>query len=173
VWNLAIFSYYHSAEYLNAIMAPFDTYTFSILAFVIDKGSNQSVPIVTFTASQAPNNPNISSVEVETTSNYTYDSETGPATIIVDSRLVHIEATRSWFARALTMCLFLVNWALTVGSIYIVLVIFGRGGIDDAVLLLPVTIILTIPTLRNLYSCPLSFGIFIGKPRAPRSWFRH
>jgi len=148
-------------------MAPFDAYSFSISAFVIEKATNESIPIVTFTAGEAPANFDVSSTEVETTNDYAYDSGTGPATINVHSKLVYIEAKRLRSAQILTMCLFLVNWALTTASIYIVvLVVFKRERMNDAVLLLPVTIILTIPTLRSLYPGLPPFGIYIGMSRA-------
>jgi hypothetical protein len=65
-----------------------------------------------------------------TMSTYTYDSGTGQTTMEVHSRVVYIEAKRSRFAQALTLCLFLVNWALSVSSIYIVLLVVypGRRG---------------------------------------------
>ena len=155
-------------------MAPFDVCSSSTLIFVIDKATNEPVPIVTLTAGRAPENFELSSVEVEAVSNYTYVSETGPTTINVNSGVVRIEARRSQFARALTMCLLLVNWALATCSIYItVLVVSRRVETNDSVLLLPVTIILTIPALRALYPGSLSFGIFIGRSRAIRSWFKY
>ena len=151
-------------------MAPFDVCSSSTLIFVIDKATNKPVPIVALTAGRAPENFELSSVQVETTSNYTYVSETGLTTIPVNSGVVRIEARRSRFARALTMCLFLVNWALATCSIYIVvLVISRRVETNDGILFLPVTIILTIPALRALYPGTRSLGIFIGRSRALRS----
>jgi len=174
VWDLVTFSRNHIVDYFNTNMAPFDTYSLSVLVFVIERATNNPMPIVTLTAGQAPDNFDVSSVEVDTTSNYTYDSETGPTTININSRVAHIEAKRSRFARALTICLFIINWALTTGSIYItVLVVFRRVGINDAILFLPVTIILTVPALRILCPGSLPFGIFIGRSRALKSWFKY
>lgn len=167
---MAAFSLAHLVDYFNTNVAPFDTYSFSISAFVIEKATNEPVPIVILTAGEAPANFDVSSTEVETTNDYTYDSGTGPATINVHSKLVHIGAKRLRSMQILTMCLFLVNWTLTTASIYIVvLVVFGRERMNDAVLLLPVTIILTIPTLRSLYPGLPPFGIYIGKSRTLRS----
>jgi len=150
--------------------APFDSYTLSVSVFVIEKATNQSIPIVTIAVGQAPDNFEISSTELETWSSYTYDSGTGNQTIPVPSRIAYIEVKRSQFAQAITMCLFLINWILTTGSICIVaLVLSRREKIKEAVLLLPVTIVLTIPTLRNLYPGLPPFGIYIGKSRTLRS----
>jgi len=147
-------------------MAPFDVCSSSALIFAIDKATNKSIPIVTLIAGRAPENFDMSFFEEETTRNYTYDSDTGPTTINVHSKVVRMEARRSRFTRALTMCLFLVNWALTTCSIYLtVLVVFRRVEKNEGTLFLPVTIILTIPTLRDLYPSSLPFGIFLGKSR--------
>jgi hypothetical protein len=157
----------HSVDFVNTGMAPFDGYSLSISAFVIERETGNPVPIVKLTAGQAPDNFDISSFETWTMSTYTFDSGAGQTTMEVLSRVVYIEAKRSRFAQALTLCLFLVNWALSVSSIYIVLlVISGTEGARDAVLVLPVTIVLTIPTIRNLYPGSLQLGIFIGKSRA-------
>jgi len=156
-------------DYSDTNVAPFDAYSLGTSVFAIDKATDESIPIVALTVGGATSSFDVSSTEVETTSNYTYDSGTGQTAINVHYKIAHIEVTRSRFAQALIMCLFLVNWALTTASIYIVvLVVFRREGMDDAVLLLPVTIILTIPTLRGLYPGSPPFGIYIGKSRAIR-----
>jgi len=169
VYRLGGFRRRHAIDYLNRNMVLFDVYSFSVLAFVIEKETNRSVPIVTLAAGQAPDNFHVSSTEVETTTTYTYDSEAGPTTIDVDSRTIRIQVKRSRSAQALTMCLFLVNWALATGSIYIVLfTIFRREEINEAVLLFPVVTILIIPAPRSLYPGSPPFGIFIGKSLALR-----
>ena len=169
MYSQTSFAVDHSIDFLNTDIAPFDTSYVTAFAFVIDKATNTAVPIVTFVAGQAPNNFDISSDEMETTSKYTFNPGSGPNTIVVPSRMVYIQATRSLFARGLTMCLFLVNWALTIGSIYIMLVaVSEKGKINEAILLLPITIILTIPTLRGLYTGSPPFGIYIGGCRALR-----
>lgn len=93
--------------------------------FVIEKATNKSVPIITFAAGEGQDNFAVSSYDMGTRSNYTYDSGTGPTTIEVDSK-------RSQLAQAFTMCLLIVSLALTIGSIYLTfLVIFGGEGVDN------------------------------------------
>ena len=153
-------------------MIPFDAYSLAVFVFVIEKATNSSTPVVAFIAPDSPDNFVISSTEEVAMNNYTYDSWTGPTVVEVQSSVVSIEVGRSQFARAFTMCLLLINWTLTIGSIYVVLVVAIRdGGKNDTVLLLPLTIILTIPTLRDLYVGSPPFGIFIGKSRVLRSQF--
>jgi hypothetical protein len=80
------------------------------------------------------------------------------------------ETKRTRLAQAFTLCLLLVSWALTIGSIYItLLIVFRTEETDDAVLLFPVTIVLTVPTLRSLDTGSSPFGIVIGKYEALRS----
>ena len=60
--------------------------------------------------------------------------------------------------------LLLINWALALGSTYVtVVVVVRRDKVHDGVLLLPVTIILTIPTLRGLFVGSPPFGIYLGR----------
>ena len=80
-----------------------------------------TMPIVALVVSQAPVNFGASSAEVETTGRYAYNSGTRPIALEAPSKMVHIEVRRSGFARVLTLCLFLINWALTIGSVYFVL----------------------------------------------------
>ena len=153
-------------------MAPFDSYIFTASVFVIEKATNKSVPIIAFAAGEAPDNFIVFSSETSTTSNFTFDSGTGPTTTAVESSVVDMEARRSQLAQAFTMCLFLANWALTIGSVYIALVaLVGTEKTDAAVLLLPVTIVLTIPTLRDLYVGSPPFGIYLGMYKVAVSEF--
>ena len=130
------------------------------------------MPIVKFTIGDAPDNFVVASIEDRALwmSPFIYDSGTGPTEISARSSVVNILLEKSQFAWALTICMFIINWALTIGSVYITLVVvFRKEGKSDAILLLPITIILTIPTLRNLYVGSPPFGVLIGKSRALRS----
>lgn len=173
MYELSVFDVGHSIDYIVTDMVPFDAYGLTVFVFVIDKATNRSLPIATFAAGEGPDNFVVSSSGWSVKSNYTYDSGTGPTTVEVESSLIYIEARESQLAQAFTMCMLLVNWALTVGSTYITLLVIFRGeGTNEAVLLLPVTIVLTIPTIRSLYVGSPPFGIFIGKPRALVSHFK-
>ena len=154
----------HSLDIVSMDAVPFDSYVSSALLLVIEKATNKSVPIVTFAAGEGPDNFAVSSFDMETKSNYTYDSGAGPTTAEVESRVIRITVERSQLARAFTICMMIVGSALAIGSTYLTILVFFEGdGVDRAVLLLPVTIILTIPALRALYPGSPPFGIFIGK----------
>jgi len=137
--------------------------------FVIEKATNKSVPILTFAAGNGPDNVVLSSVEHPTNNAWTYDPGTGPTTVVVESRVVEILMKRSQLAQAFTVCLLLINGALTAGSVYVtLLVMIRKEGVNDGLLLLPVTTILTIPALRALYVGSPQFGIYLGTCPAPR-----
>ena len=57
--------------------------------------------------------------------------------------------SRSVLARTFTICMLFMNWALTVGTLYITLVVLVRKEkMNDAVLALPIAVVLTIPAIR-------------------------
>jgi len=153
-------------------MVPFDVYYLNALAFVIEKATNRSVPIITFATGEGAENFVVSSIQTQAKNNYTYNPGTGPTTVEVESSLVFITVKRSKLAQAFTVCLLLVNTALAICATYItLLVIVRRDGMNDGVLLLPVTIVLTIPTLRGLFVGSPPFGIYLGGSRALGSQF--
>jgi len=144
--------------------APFDVYLIQAFAFAIEKTTNKSVPILTFSARDGPDNFVLSSGDYPMNNHWTYNSGTGPTEVVVESSLIEITVKRSQLAQAFTVCLLLINAALTVGSVYVtLLVIVRREGVNDAVLLLPATTILTIPALRSLYVGSPQFGMYLGR----------
>ena len=153
-------------------VVPFDLYSFPAYVFAIEKATNKSVPIIAFAVGEGPENVVLSSTHMSAFNNFIYDSGTGPTTVSVESSVVLMEATRSQLARAFTLCMFIVNWASTIGSVYItLLVLVGTGKMDSTVVFLPVTLVLTIPTLRSLHVGSPPFGIYIGEYRIVISWF--
>jgi hypothetical protein len=164
--DLIGFNMDHRIDLFQQYTAPFDTYFLSALVFVVEKTTNKSVPITGLAVGDPLNNFITSSVDTETKSNYTYDSGTGPTTVVVESRVLKATVERSMLAKAFTMCMLTVNWALTAGSVYITLVVANKRvthRVTDAVPLVPVTVILTIPAIRALYVGSPPFGIFLGR----------
>ena len=80
-----------------------------------------------------------------------------------------LSVKRSALAKAFTICLLIVNWALTSVSAWVAITVYFKGGkLPDAVLLFPLTLVVTIPALRNLYVGSPPFGIFIGMSQVLR-----
>ena len=168
----SIFEVDHTVDTFSPDMVPFDTYSISVVAFVIERATNNSVPIVTFAACEGSDNFFISSVGTSMISTRHYDPGTGPTTAEVYSSVAQITAIRSQLAQAFTMCLLFINWALALGSGYVTFVaVVAKEKVNEGVLLLPVTIVLTIPTLRSLYVGSPPFGIYLGGSQVLRFWF--
>ena len=159
-----VFQVDHTMDIYAPALVPFDAYVLTALMFVIEKATNRSVPNIALAAGEGPDNFVVSSFQDETRSNYTYNPGTGPTTIEVDSNVVVMVVKRTQLAKAFTLCLLIVNLALAFGSTYVTFVAFTKKGkVHEGVLLLPVTIILTIPALRGLYAGSPPFGIYLGK----------
>ena len=148
------------------LAAPFDDYVLNAFAFAIDKATNESVRITRFTTADPLNNFVTVSRDTETVNEFTYETENGAVTIQAESRALEVRIHRSILAQAFTMSMLLVNWALTVGSLYItVVMLVKRERMSEAVLALPITVVLTIPVIRALFIGSPPFGILLGAPR--------
>ena len=169
--TLTTFKLNHNIDWLAPGMAPFDIYYLAVVAFAVERATNKSVPIIKFATEEAPDNFAISSFDIPAIGAYNYTPGTAPTPVGSPSVVVKITVTRSLLARAFTVCLLLVNLALPLGSSYITFIVFVRReeGVHDGVLLLPVTIILTIPALRNLFVGSPPFGIYLGRSQALKS----
>ena len=148
----------------NQYENPLDQYTFTTSVFVVEKATNKSVPITTFAVGDAgPGDFTTTSVEVPTTNKVTYDTEDGPTTVEVKSSTIFATVRHSTRARALTFSMFAINWVLTLCSVTISsIVVRRRGKVEGGVALLPITVILSTPTIRSLYVDSPPFGIFLG-----------
>ena len=165
--TLNVFGMNHYLDYVALDTVPFDAYVLKTFVFVIDRATNKSVPILRFASGEGPDNFVLSSVGGQTNNTWTYDPGTGPTTVVVESSWIEIVVKRSQLAQAFTVCLLLANAALTAGSVYVTLLVtIRREGVNDALLLLPVSTILTIPALRGLYAGSPPFGIYLGTPMA-------
>jgi len=132
--------------------------------FVVEKATNKSIPITTFAVGDTgPADFTTASVEVPTRNQFTYDTEDGSTTAEVDSHTIFVTVKHSTRTRALTFSMFAINWVLTLCSATIAsIVVRRRGKVEGGVALLPITVILSTPTIRSLYVGSPPFGIFLG-----------
>ena len=145
-------------------MVPFERYTFHAFAFAIDPTTNSSVHIAMFSVLDTLADFVIRSHDATDVSKFTYDSGDGLVTTEVESRVLRAEIERSAIAKAFAVCLFLINWALTIGSVYATaLVASGRLEVTSMVTGLPFSALLAIPTVRSLCSGLPPLGVYIGK----------
>ena len=97
-----------------------------------------------------------------------YPTGGGPPTERIEYYSLVGNIVHSLRGRAITYSMFSINWVLTLCSIIITSVIFNQQRrVKEAVALLPVTVILTIPVIRNLYSGSPPYGIYLGEHRKP------
>ena len=152
-------------EYL---MVQFQRYCFNALIFAIDSTSNNSVHITTFGVLDTLDGFVVRSHDAADTSEFTCDSGNGLVVTEVQSHLLRGEITRSTIAKAFAVCLFLVNWTLTIGSVYITALVASRMlEANSMVAAFPLSAPLTIPTIRSLYIDYPPLGTSIGQSCIP------
>ena len=160
------------------LMVPFQRYSFDAFIFAVDPTTNHSVRIAMFGVDDTLGDFFIRSHDVADMSEFPCDSGNGSVTMEeVESRLLHGEIKRSAIAKAFAICLFIANWTLTVGSVYITALVAARMlEANSIVAALPFGVPLTIPAIRSLYVDSPPLGTSIGQSCDPRfchsvSWF--
>ena len=156
------FEKYGKRDRTADLMVPFHRYSFNAFVFAIDPTTNRSVHVAMFGVHDTLGDFVVRSHDAVATVEFPYDSRNGSVTTEVDPRLLQGESTRSTIARALAICLFLANWTLTVGSVYITGLVAARMlEANSIVAALPFGIPLSIPAIRSLYadSPPLAASI--------------
>ena len=139
------------------ILAPYDDYVFDVAAFVIDTATNQSLPILKLSAADPTDN-------FYADDQTDWDTESTFNGVRVLSRHLEMRIKRSSLSKIFTIFLLLINWFLTAGCLRITLLsVVGHREMGEGVLLLPITVILTIPALRALYVGSPPFGTYLGK----------
>jgi len=148
------------------LMVPFERYGFHASAFAIDPLTNQSVQLAMFGIADALSDYIVRSYDTVGTTKFTYESGDRLVTTEVESRVLRAEIERSAIAKAFVICLFLGNWAATVGSVYTTaLVVFGKLEANSMIAALPFSALVVIPTIRSLYISSSPLGFSVGKPR--------
>ena len=161
---LSTFESNHTIGYLFRDAVPFDVIVFAATVFVIERTENKSVPVIAFAVHDLMDYFVITSSDWgRLRGNFSDNSGPVPATVEVDSGWMWFEGRRSTFAYIVTFSFLGINWALAVGSVYIMVVIFKGQEVDTEILLLPVTIVLIIPALRGLYIGSPQLGGYMGE----------
>ena len=139
------------------ILAPYDVYVLDTEAFVIDTATNQSLPILKFSAAD-PTDNFFADDQIDWDTESTFNGQRVP------SKHLQIRIKRSSLSKIFTIILLLVNWFLTAGCLRITLLsVVGHEELGEGTLLLPITVILTIPALRALYVGSPPFGEHLEK----------
>ena len=152
----------HELHALGRFPVPFDSYTFQAFAFAINPASNQSVDIARFLVPSSPNGFTMRSNNTEVVKWFTYNTHNGSVTVEVSSCLLTAVIRYSTLTVALTACMFVANWVLTLASLYITFSMVTEGRVTWSVFTLHSMMALVIPSIRGLYLCPSPFGAFLG-----------
>jgi hypothetical protein len=165
--GLVSFDTEHMVEAGNQYDNPLDRYNFTTFVFVVEKATNTSVPITVFAVGDiGPGDFTTTSTAIPTKNQVVYDTEDGSTTVEVESSTIFATIKHSIRTRALTFSMFAINWVLTLCSVTIAsIVVRRRGKVEDGVALLPITVILSTPTIRNLYVGSPPLGVFLGTHR--------
>jgi len=82
----------------------------------------------------------------------------------VESRVLQTGIKRSAVAKVFAICLLVINWSLTIGSVYITLLVaYKKLGTNSMVTAVPFSFLLTVPAIRSLYFSPAPLGLSVGK----------
>ncbi|KAF8586592.1 hypothetical protein K439DRAFT_1631476 [Ramaria rubella] len=142
-------------DYDHLFLYPFDVYTIFTNFLVTDNVTGAAVPLlnlIPYGSSDGffPQQEGVQTLSV--TSNGT----------IAPSRYVRISLQRPSLVVAFVMILFLVNWGLTFTVLYITIMAFFGNQVSESILLLPLSVIITIPTFRSLWDGAPQFGLLLG-----------
>lgn len=130
---------------------PFDTYFLDSSVIALDSSTNESLPLLTYYPVDVTNNFSpyvLQDLATQSASNGT----------ITTSRFMRMTFRRTAFTQFFVMSLFIVNWALTAVVLYITLRANEGDDVGESILLLPLSVIVTIPALRALWVGAPPFG---------------
>lgn len=138
--------------YPEQLIIPFDRYTLHAFSAAIDPATNDSVYIAQFEVASSLGSFVILSRDVDA-SERPYLSDNGRVTPHTGSRVLNAEIKRSTIAQTFILSLALVNWLLTIGTVYVTtLVASGKMEANDVIAALPISMMLAIPEIRDLYT---------------------
>uniref|UniRef100_A0A8H7Y199 Uncharacterized protein n=1 Tax=Psilocybe cubensis TaxID=181762 RepID=A0A8H7Y199_PSICU len=122
---------------------PFDFYHSGSDFFVINANDNSSLPVIKAVFADPVNNFAPQSTETRTKAlvNGT----------LIESRNTVVNLSRTLNAKMYTILLFIVNWGLTLLVAHITTLVICGQKLGEGIVVLPLTMILTMPTIRGLF----------------------
>jgi len=148
--------------YVEQLMIPFDRYTLRAFAAAIDPATNRSVYIAQFAVARSLGSFIILSQSVRTRE-LPYVYEDGHVSLRTGARVLNAEIKRSLIAQAFVLSLALVNWSLTIGTVYITaLIASGKMETNGAVVALPISVMFAVLGIRGLYTGPPMLSTSLG-----------
>ncbi|PSR77115.1 hypothetical protein PHLCEN_2v8060 [Hermanssonia centrifuga] len=136
---------------------PFDTYIVDTSFVALASDTNQSLPILSLSPADSTDNFSPYIIQQWSTRINTTGTE-------VDGRYLQMGFRRTVLSQFFVVVLFVVNWGLTLVVLFITIAATDGQKVDVSILILPVTVILTIPALRALWVGAPAFdsvGLFV------------
>ncbi|KAF8813459.1 hypothetical protein BYT27DRAFT_7250980 [Phlegmacium glaucopus] len=133
---------------------PFEKYRLVTTFIAFNPAANTSLPIVRLAISDTVNNfqPQLDEWETQTFVNNT----------LMNSRTTHVNIQRTISAKTFVILIFTSNWIITAAVMYITCIaLWSNTKLGDGVVLLPMTIILTLPLLRQFYVDAPPIGVLL------------
>lgn len=131
---------------------PFDGYQLDTTFVALNSSTNESLPILGLRPISSTNNFN-PYVRFDTRTQAFNGSDA-----VVMSRTMEMGFERTGFARTYVLTLFIVNWGLTAVVVFITVSAISGQEVTESILLLPISVIVTIPALRALWDGAPAFG---------------
>ncbi|KAG8948798.1 hypothetical protein FRC04_009261 [Tulasnella sp. 424] len=141
---------------------PFDFYWWrTSLVFVNPQNISEDIPLIHVTPTDLTDNF-VPSVSSEVPINQTLVTLDGSVRTLA-GRKVNVRLDRNATTKTFVMMIFFINWGLTIVVLHITVLSLVSKDVRllEGVVILPVTVILTIPALRALFPESPPFGIFI------------
>ncbi|KAI0829623.1 hypothetical protein BC628DRAFT_1416671 [Trametes gibbosa] len=135
---------------------PFDHYFLDTYFQALDPSTNETVPALFVRIADATNNFEPELVHNENVR--TVKPIVGNATSALGVQYVFY---RTVLSQLFVMVLFIVNWLLTAVVVYIAVSAYDGMPLSEGVLILPLSVILTIPALRALWIGAPAFGLLL------------
>jgi len=142
-----------------------DSYTFHVFGFAIDPSTNLPIDMARFAIADSVDGYAISSRAMNITKDFTYNTDSGLTTAEILAHALEVGIGRSKFTQALTMCMFVTTWFLTIVSTYFAFSAVKKGTVDFAIVVLHASIVLAIAGIQKIYTSPPPFGISLGTIR--------
>jgi hypothetical protein len=131
---------------------PWDVYFLTTVFIAVDHENNATLPILKLAPVDSANDFLPDFTDSPATSHFNGTTDT-------PSRTVSLTLRRTPLVKAFNLTIYAVNWLLAVMVLFITVVAFhGKKKMPEVLLLLPVTVILIVPSLRALMVDSPAFG---------------
>lgn len=139
-----------------------DSYIFHAFAFAIDPSTNLPVDVALFTIAGLPDGFATSSRRTTVSGGFVPSTDDGSTMVEIEAWTLEVKYRRSKLSGALTLCMFAMSWALTLGSVCVTLMAMTKGAVSLTTIVLHAFTALAILGLWGGWLGGRSFGTYPG-----------